>query len=798
MASFLDKARPVQGSGAPAPTTQPPAQPSVSFASKIRPVATSTPPVEDPNKVKGGIVGDILTGNTQRFGKTIGEAVAAPKNAEMFSEALAGHTKLANDLNKRIKEKRERGEDTSRLERALDEYVKDTPKLEDFTGDVINKTTGQVLGEAAGTALEIAPFGTYGKATKGMKAGQLAPKVTAAPTAVKATKELLTKPSKFLTKEGAKQAAEGAAFGYGVDVTQGLQEKEGAGAFKPGIGTAIGAVAPALVKGAGIGAKAATSKVKDVIANRAAKAAGEIDHLIGTIIQGEAKDLPAARRAFSQIDTEGIKTYSGLKEALNAKIKTGSEKLREALGFEPYVKPLDELTITSKVGDVDVSRNFVDDAISQLDDFYTKTGNYEDAARMQALKQKAAREGITVQEINDLAIRHGQDLSGFSPATGELASGLKKQLAENTRKGLKQTAREQFKSKVYDETDAALSDLIKTRDLITDMEEKVLKVQQQTRDSTLREKLGAALEQILNFSTFGVSRGFLQSGRDLGLFKAKTSMNALEIQELINKSLKRLDDIIDTPANQMESKLDAFLKEAKPQKINKKTLPAKPAKIVKKKSEKGMTNISTLAAGALGLGAATALMTPSTTEYKAPVAEIEQVVAPTSTPKKLAAKPQPLKKATSTTTADLVIDNKPVSVDLKDFPFIDPKFIKVLVDQESSNGLDKRHENLSHGKFGYLVGFTKPTYEDIVKQAKTSERYKNLLAKLNFDTPEAAIKSAAAFANHLMRDFGESGNLKDGSTPKDIDLVELYRRYNGGGSDLGVELFEKKLKTLTQ
>jgi len=208
-----------------------------------------------------------------------------------------------------------------------------------------------------------------------------------------------------------------------------------------------------------------------------------------------------------------------------------------------------------------------------------------------------------------------------------------------------------------------------------------------------------------------------------------------------------------------------------------------------------MTKLSTLAAPALGLEAARALMTPSTTEYKAPPAEITQEVAPTSTPKALPSKPVALKKATST-MADLTVDNKPVKIDLKDTPYVPANWIKALVDQESSNGIDKRHENLSHGKFGYLIGFTKGTYDDIVRQAKTSERYRNLLAKLAFDTPEEAIKSAAVYANHLMRDFGETGNLKDGTTPKDIDLVELYRRYNGGGSDLGVELFEKKLKAL--
>lgn len=706
--SFLDKARPVGSSTGVTPTTPTAsATPSVSFASKARP--KEVVPTEDPNKVKGGILGEIFTGNTQRFGKTIGSALAAPGNAKLFEDALENHTNMQTNLMKTIREKKQKGEDTSRLEGVLATHIKNTPQLEDFTGDVINKTTGQILGEAGGTALEILPFGTYGKATKGMKAGQLATKAPVAPTAVKATKDLLTKPGKFLTKEGGKQALEGAAFGYGVDVTQGLQEGEGAGAFKPGLGTAIGAVAPAAAKAVGVGVKAATKGVTGALEKRAAKIAGEADHLIGTIVQGESKDIPAARRAFSQIDTAEVKTYSDLKDALNEKIKTGSEKLREALGYEPYVKPLDELTITSKVGDIDVSRNFVDDAISQLDDFYTKTGNYEDAARMQALKQKAAREGITVQEINDLAIRHGQDLSGFSPATGELASGLKKQLAENTRKGLKQTARDQFKSKVYDETDAALSDLIKTRDLVSDMEEAVLKLEQKTRDATLGERAGALIEQVLNFVSFGTTRGFLQSGRDLGLFKMKTSMTSVELQERLAKNLKRLTEIIDSPPNQMEKKLDAFLKENKipaviPPKLNKKAPASKPlAKTPPKLGKnKGSSTVGAVASAALGLGAVTGLMTPSTTTYTAP----ERPPAP-------------------------VVEKVKIPHD---------KLGNVLKQLESSGGVDKR--SADPGEMKWLTGLTNVAIKELKRLG--------IKKSVNVASEADVLDASAKYFEHLQ------------------------------------------------
>ncbi len=622
--SYLEKLKPLgpatAGPQAQGPATPPaPTGPVPAYQSKLKPTATPAPKAPAPSSdVKGGLAGEILTGNTQRFGKTIGESIAAPENAQKYADVMEGYTKTQNDLLKVIKTKKAAGQDTTKLEEALHQHTLEAPKLEDFTGDVINKTPGQVAGEALGTALEIAPFATFGEASK-------------VPTAVEAGKTLLTEPAKFLTKQGAKQAAEGAAFGYGVDVSQGLQNKEGAGAFKPGVGTAIGAVAPVALKTAGKLFSKGAEKVTTTIADRAAKAAGEADHLIGTIVQGEAKDIPHAQKAFQEIETKGIRTYGELKDALNAKVKTGSEKLREALGHEPYVKPLDELALKSKVGGVDISHNFVTDAIDQLESLYKKTANFDKAAEMDQLRRKAMTEGITVQEINDLAIKHGQDLTGFN-ANGELASGLGKQAAENTRKGLKQTAREQFNSKVYDKTDESLSHLIKTRDLVQEMEDKVQQLKQKTKDASLGERIGTLVGQILNFTTFGISRGVLQSGRDLGLFKGQTVLNAIDLEKRLADNLKRLTEITDKPLseNQMINRLESFLKENRitPEKPKKESLAPKPTKLAK---NKGSSNVGALGATALGLGAVTGLMTPSVTNYQAPPAPaptVQQELAP--------------------------------------------------------------------------------------------------------------------------------------------------------------------------
>jgi hypothetical protein len=104
-------------------------------------------------------VGDFFTGSTQKFGKTIGEAIASGKNVELYAGALQNYTKLVNDLQIQINSRIRDGQDTSKLAFTLQNLKDNPPDLKDFTGDVINKTTKQILGEAGGTLLEMTSGG---------------------------------------------------------------------------------------------------------------------------------------------------------------------------------------------------------------------------------------------------------------------------------------------------------------------------------------------------------------------------------------------------------------------------------------------------------------------------------------------------------------------------------------------------------------------------------------------------------------------------------------------------------------
>lgn len=129
-------------------------------------------------------------------------------------------------------------------------------------------------------------------------------------------------------------------------------------------------------------------------------------------------------------------------------------------------------------------------------------------------------------------------------------------------------------------------------------------------------------------------------------------------------------------------------------------------------------------------------------------------------------------------------------------PMIDKKYIQALVKQESSDGTDDVHRKYDQGKYGWLVGFTIPTYKNIVEKAKTQKKYKNLLDSMaGFDTPEDAIKSALVYSQFLLRD-----HTKEQQTGKrewkDINATQLYKLYNGGGSAKGVKSFDVKFNSL--
>lgn len=127
-------------------------------------------------------IGKALISSELKFGKSIADALPSfvPGSAawtnKQNEELMKQSEEIANNLLKAIKEKKARGEDTTRLEVALQQHIKDTSKPPidiNETNASINKSAKQIFGEALGVATDIASFGTYGNAAKGAQTGKL-------------------------------------------------------------------------------------------------------------------------------------------------------------------------------------------------------------------------------------------------------------------------------------------------------------------------------------------------------------------------------------------------------------------------------------------------------------------------------------------------------------------------------------------------------------------------------------------------------------------------------------------------
>lgn len=290
------------------------------------------------------------------------------------------------------------------------------------------------------------------------------------------------------------------------------------------------------------------------------KGATKLSDTTGTILQGDLGDIPKAKSALSQIDTSKVKTYEDLTKALDNKITTTSGLLDKTLETSPITKKLGELKSTITVGDKAVKHNYVEDAFDDLKKFYLKTNDVENFAGIRQLEAKAKKDGLTIKELNDLARVHGRDLNAFN-ANGELASGLTKQAAENTRTGLKTTARDLFGDKIYKNADENLSNLIRTRELAEKMTEKVNDLRQKVQQRGAGERVGRLLGTVVNTLALNSPKGFIEYflGRGTGL----KTLNALDLEKQLAKNLKKLQNLTEGSEADIVKKLEAYLAEIK-------------------------------------------------------------------------------------------------------------------------------------------------------------------------------------------------------------------------------------------
>ena len=334
----------------------------------------------------------------------------------------------------------------------------------------------------------------------------------------------LAKSKGLLTKVGLE------ALGFGTITAA----QEGEVGKEAGVSAAIGAVVPLV----GTGLKVAKGKYD---LKKVKEASKEVNDLVGAISQGKIKDISKAREALSNINIKGIKTYQDLSQSLDSKIVVMAKNLDKFLGTKPEKIVLKNLTKSEKVKDKVIMHNYVDDAINQLDELYKKTNDPVGVETMKQLKNKASIEGITIKEIIDIAKKYGNEFSSkaFIKATGDPLTSVNAQAFENTRKGIKSTARGLFGDDAYKAVDEEMGKIINTKKLTKKVSENVNKLKQRIGKRGLGEKAGRAAFNLIDTLSGRTASGFMRAGfipRGGGL----KTLNALDLENALKKNLNKL------------------------------------------------------------------------------------------------------------------------------------------------------------------------------------------------------------------------------------------------------------------
>jgi hypothetical protein len=183
---------------------------------------TPPPQPKQPSLLKK--IGSAIIGSETKAGGDIASAIVAPQAQQITSQNQQQHAQDIQTLSGLAKNLQTQGKDTTHVNNLLQQLLSETQNNAVPGGEIgqitpeVNKTTGQVLGDFGGVALDVLAPGVAGKSTKGLTG---AAKIAGA----------------------AKNVGKGAALGYGLDVAQNFQQGNEK-PFTPGMGTAIGGAIP--------------------------------------------------------------------------------------------------------------------------------------------------------------------------------------------------------------------------------------------------------------------------------------------------------------------------------------------------------------------------------------------------------------------------------------------------------------------------------------------------------------------------------------------------------------------------
>lgn len=443
----------------------------------------------------------------ENIGKGIGQALVNPEISKNLEKTQEQGIDIQTNLLKTIKEKKSKGEDTSRLEAALQDVGGNIEQLGEKTGELLNQediSGKKILGDVIQIGSYMFPFGKVAGAA-----------------------------GKVIGKTGGKIAS-GTTGGYIADIGFNLQnDKDGSDIFKPGAATIIGGAFP--IVGAAIGAAAkGTKKIVDT------------EKTIGNILQSksnQAKNASLAQKALSEIDTSGVKTFDELSQKLDEGMKTQMNKVDEAFAKDTKQYTLDDFTVRTKdTAGNEIKTDIIGEALKNLDELYVVTADNTASQNIKLLAQKAVEEGLTRQEVNNIARLYSEEFGtkGFNKI-GDALTSVNAQKFQNIQRGLKESARggtvlgEEAKA-----ADQAYSAMRNTKALIDKNRDSVQSLRQKIQERGVIEKLTRGTIRALDVLSGGTLRGAVGAvfPSNIGL----KTLNYLDIEKNIAKNLKLLEE----------------------------------------------------------------------------------------------------------------------------------------------------------------------------------------------------------------------------------------------------------------
>jgi len=327
----------------------------------------------------------------------------------------------------------------------------------------------------------------------------------------------------------------------------------GIGSFVADI-TGLGIGAKGVSKGAQVGMEAgkealeavvpavtrATQKLKEV-AKREVTPETALKETLQAKPMTEAQ-LKSGIDTIKQLDTTKVKTFQDLDNVITDRIGNLAKQVDDELGKDATKYQLTDLVTTKKTkAGTPIQINFVDDALNQLDELYGATGDVVAQQDIKDLINTAKTQGLTRLEVNDIARTYGKEVGDKAfNKMGEPLTSVNAQRFENTRKGLKEVARQGVEGTAAKQADEAMSRLYNVQRLIKKNAERANALRNKIEERGLLEKVGHAITKYADVLTGGTIRGLI--GGLLPRGAGYKTLNALDLEALLERNLKIIQD----------------------------------------------------------------------------------------------------------------------------------------------------------------------------------------------------------------------------------------------------------------